>query len=132
MTSTAVTRAPSSAACTASRPLPVHRSSTVAPGAGAWARSAPASIQPSLRGAKTPGTQSRRILMRSPLVSTGKPAAAAALRERFDAAGPPRIGLEEELMLLDADTLDLTPGAAQLLSPSAATRASSWSCRPRR
>lgn len=41
---------------------------------------------------------------------------AAALRERFDVAQPLRIGLEEELMLLDAETLDLAPRAAELLS----------------
>jgi carboxylate-amine ligase len=40
---------------------------------------------------------------------------AAALRERFAIAQPLRIGLEEELMLLDAATLDLAPRAAQLL-----------------
>jgi len=35
----------------------------------------------------------------------GKPELEAdALRERFRAVGPLRIGLEEELMLLDADT----------------------------
>ena len=57
------------------------------------------------------------MLMRSPHAEQGKPVIApAALRERFDAAEPLRIGLEEELMLLDAETLDLAPRAAELLS----------------
>ena len=57
------------------------------------------------------------MLMRSPLVEHGKPAiTAAVLRERFEAAESRRIGLEEELMLLDAETLDLAPRAAELLS----------------
>jgi len=57
------------------------------------------------------------MLMRSPLQQLGKPELEAdALRERFRAAEPLRIGLEEELMLLDADTLDLAPRAQELLS----------------
>ena len=39
----------------------------------------------------------------------------AVLRERIDAAPPLLIGIEEELMVLDAATLDLAPRAAELL-----------------
>ena len=49
-TSTAVVRAPSSAAWTASRPLPVQRSRRRPPGGGGCSRSAAASIQLSLCG----------------------------------------------------------------------------------
>lgn len=41
---------------------------------------------------------------------------AEALRAVFDAAGPPTIGVEEELMLLDPGTLDLEPRAADVLA----------------
>jgi carboxylate-amine ligase len=40
---------------------------------------------------------------------------AAALRATFDASAPPTIGLEEEVMLLDARTLDLAPRALEVL-----------------
>ncbi|MBX5443089.1 MAG: YbdK family carboxylate-amine ligase [Solirubrobacteraceae bacterium] len=40
---------------------------------------------------------------------------AAALRAAFAAPAPPTVGLEEELMLLDAATLDLAPRAPELL-----------------
>jgi len=40
---------------------------------------------------------------------------AAALREAFDRPEPLTIGLEEELMLLDAETLDLLPRAADVV-----------------
>jgi carboxylate-amine ligase len=43
------------------------------------------------------------------------PLAAAELRAVFDAAVPLTIGLEEEAMLLDADTLDLLPRAAEVI-----------------
>jgi len=60
--------------------------------------------------------EKRRMLMRSPHSEQGKPVIRpAVLRERFAATEPQRIGIEEELMLLDADTLDLAPRAAQLL-----------------
>jgi carboxylate-amine ligase len=42
------------------------------------------------------------------------PADADALRRAFDAAEPLRVGIEEELMLLDARTLDLAPRATEL------------------
>ena len=42
-------------------------------------------------------------------------ARSANLRAAFDAAGPMTVGLEEELMLLDAETLDLLPRAADVL-----------------
>ena len=40
---------------------------------------------------------------------------AAALRAAFDAPEPMTVGLEEELMLLDPETLDLLPRAAKLV-----------------
>jgi glutamate---cysteine ligase / carboxylate-amine ligase len=42
-------------------------------------------------------------------------ATSANLRAAFDAAAPTTVGLEEELMLLDPETLDLTPRAADVL-----------------
>ncbi len=44
------------------------------------------------------------------------PPSAADMRARFDAGGPLTVGLEEELMLLDPVTLDLTPEAPAALS----------------
>jgi glutamate---cysteine ligase / carboxylate-amine ligase len=41
---------------------------------------------------------------------------AAALRERFDGVTDHTVGVEEELMLLDPDTLDLLPAAARVHS----------------
>jgi len=41
---------------------------------------------------------------------------ADALRDAFAVPAPPTVGLEEELMLLDADTLDLAPRAPELLA----------------
>jgi glutamate---cysteine ligase / carboxylate-amine ligase len=43
---------------------------------------------------------------------------AADLRAAFDAPAPLTIGLEEELMLLDARTLDLLPRAAEVVEPA--------------
>jgi len=43
---------------------------------------------------------------------------AAALRVAFDAPEPLTLGLEEELMLLDAETLDLLPRAADVVEAS--------------
>ncbi len=40
---------------------------------------------------------------------------AAELRSSFDGDGPPTVGLEEELMLLDAETLDLAPHAPEVV-----------------
>jgi glutamate---cysteine ligase / carboxylate-amine ligase len=42
-------------------------------------------------------------------------ARSANLRVAFEAAGPMTVGVEEELMLLDAETLDLAPRAAEVL-----------------
>ena len=39
----------------------------------------------------------------------------AGLRARFDASGPLTVGLEEEVLLLDPETLDLTPRAGEVL-----------------
>jgi carboxylate-amine ligase len=44
------------------------------------------------------------------------PANAAQLRAAFDAPAPPTVGVEEELMLVDARTLDLAPRAAEVLA----------------
>jgi carboxylate-amine ligase len=43
------------------------------------------------------------------------PPTAAELRAAFEAPGPHSVGLEEELMLLDPETLDLAPRAAEVL-----------------
>jgi carboxylate-amine ligase len=43
------------------------------------------------------------------------PPTAAALRATFDAVAPLTVGIEEELLLLDARTLDLAPCAGELL-----------------
>ena len=43
------------------------------------------------------------------------PTDAASLRATFDAAEPLTVGVEEELMLLDPETLDLAPVASQVL-----------------
>ena len=56
---------------------------------------------------------------------------AETLRARFDAPDELGIGIEEELFLLDPETLDLLPNAREVLERSAATRGSSASC-PRR
>jgi carboxylate-amine ligase len=40
---------------------------------------------------------------------------ADALRARFDAAGPMTVGIEEEVLLLDPESHDLTPRAAEVL-----------------
>src|SRR5581483_9067496 len=41
---------------------------------------------------------------------------AAELRELFERAAQPTVGLEEELMVLDPETLDLAPVAGRLLA----------------
>ena len=48
---------------------------------------------------------------------------AADLRAAFDAPEPLTLGLEEELMLLDAETLDLLPRAAEVVEAAADERA---------
>ena len=48
------------------------------------------------------------------------PPSAAELRDAFDAAGPLTVGFEEEVMLLDPDTLNLTPEAPVALDALAA------------
>lgn len=47
---------------------------------------------------------------------TPAPPDAAALRALFDAPSEPTVGLEEEVMLLDGDTLDLAPRGAEVLA----------------
>jgi carboxylate-amine ligase len=44
---------------------------------------------------------------------------AQSLRDRFDATPPLTLGLEEELMLLDPETLDLAPRAGEVLERTA-------------
>jgi glutamate---cysteine ligase / carboxylate-amine ligase len=56
-----------------------------------------------------------RAMASSPLRST-TPANEAALRAVFDVDAPPTVGLEEEVMLLDPATLDLWPGAREVLA----------------
>ena len=56
---------------------------------------------------------------------------AAELRAAFDAPEPLTLGLEEELMLLDPETLDLLPRAGRGGRGGRATSASSSSCPPR-
>ncbi|HWV85264.1 MAG TPA: YbdK family carboxylate-amine ligase [Capillimicrobium sp.] len=53
--------------------------------------------------------------MRSPDIPLADAPNADALRAAFAAPAPPTIGLEEELMLLDARTLDLAPRAPELV-----------------
>ena len=45
-----------------------------------------------------------------------RPPTAAELRATFDAPAPLTVGLEEEVMLLDPETLDLAPRAAEVLA----------------
>ncbi len=45
---------------------------------------------------------------------------AATLRSRFDEPGPMTVGLEEEVMVLDGETLELVPRAAEVLAEAAA------------
>ncbi|HYH59005.1 MAG TPA: YbdK family carboxylate-amine ligase [Thermoleophilaceae bacterium] len=49
-------------------------------------------------------------------MSTVPPPTGDELRSAFDAADPLTIGVEEELMVLDPETLDLTPAAEELLA----------------
>ena len=56
---------------------------------------------------------------------------ADTLRARFDAPDALGIGIEEELFLLDGETLDLLPNAREVIERTPAIRASSSSC-PRR
>src|SRR5918992_2616179 len=48
-------------------------------------------------------------------MTAGSSPTAAELRAAFDAPEPMTVGLEEELMLLDPETLDLLPRAAKLV-----------------
>ena len=47
---------------------------------------------------------------------------AAELRAAFDAPAPLTVGLEEELMLLDPETLDLLPRAREVIDAAADPR----------
>ena len=58
----------------------------------------------------------------------GKPMNAAELRAAFDAPRPFTVGIEEEVMLLDPDTLRAGGGLRELLARPTAG-ASSWRCR---
>jgi carboxylate-amine ligase len=59
--------------------------------------------------ARFPAPRARKR-MSSPSLPT-----AAGLRAAFERPGPPTVGLEEELMVLDPATLDLAPRAAEVL-----------------
>ncbi len=48
-----------------------------------------------------------------------EPLSAATLRAPFEPPAPMTVGLEEELMVLDADSLDLAPRAPQILAAAA-------------
>lgn len=47
--------------------------------------------------------------------SLSRPPTTAELQARFDDPSPPTVGLEEEIMVLDARTLDLAPRAGEVL-----------------
>jgi carboxylate-amine ligase len=49
-------------------------------------------------------------------MASSSPLTAAQLRDAFDAPAPLTVGLEEELMLLDGETLDLLPRASDVLA----------------
>lgn len=75
-------------------------------------------------GENTPGGTNSRTAGVSPRRTAGKPGGprvstpvptAEELRARFSGPSGPTVGLEEEIMLLDADTLDLAPRAQELL-----------------
>ena len=51
-----------------------------------------------------------------------QPLSAADLRQAFDAPAPLTLGLEEELMLLDRETLDLLPRATEVIGAAADDR----------
>ena len=126
-------------------PLPVQTSSTSAP-----ARSSRAQAVGQQPGCRCAGGRRRGMVHRartatwcparrprSPQkdVSMSAPSAPrrSRLRAAFDAVEPLTIGLEEEVMLLDPETLELAPsGRRRCSSASTATRASSASCRRRR
>src|SRR4051812_5522638 len=123
-TSTAVTSAPARAAVTPTTPDPVQMSSPRGVSARRRTSSptARASSHESLIGRNTPGTRRSRTppglscarRAQTPMV-TPSPPTASQLRATFDAAAPLTVGLEEELMLLDGETLDLLPRALELL-----------------
>jgi carboxylate-amine ligase len=81
----------------------------------------PASSQVSLWGRNTPGSVTMRTPARFPAsrapkrMSSPPLPTAATLRAAFERSGPPTVGLEEELMVLDPATLDLVPRAAEVL-----------------
>ena len=65
-------------------------------------------------------------------MSSVSPPTAERLRAIFDATEPLTVGVEEEVMVLDPETLDLVPAAEEILgAASTAMSASSASCRPR-
>ncbi len=62
-----------------------------------------------------------RTPARYPMISEPTPTA-AELRTTFDAPEPLTLGIEEELMLLDPETLDLLPRAAEVVEAAADER----------
>lgn len=124
--STATTRAaPARAAAMASAPVPVQMSATAAPAIGSRHMAA-ASSQVSLTGRCTPGALNSFTNQLFPgQAGTNRveppdflPPGGAALSTLFDAPRPLSIGIEEEIMLLDPETLDLQPCAPALLERS--------------
>jgi carboxylate-amine ligase len=69
----------------------------------------------SLRGTNTPGIRTIRTLPSYPAVSSGI-LDADELRARFDAVTPLTVGVEEELLLLDAETYAPLPLAAEVIA----------------
>src|SRR3954469_13200087 len=109
------------AAAIPTAPEPAHSSSTRAPRGRDWAQAVRASSQESEIGRNTPG-RTRSLTPLRPTIGGAVPNAmpapaptAAALRAAFEAPPVLGVGVEEELFLLDADTLDLLPRAREVL-----------------
>src|SRR5688500_20118831 len=117
------------AAVMARRPLPVQRSRTDARGGSVCSRSTSARKRESLMGAKTPGgvrsltaspTYPPRAL-RKPTDHHGRAetrGGRAPLHAAFEPPAPLTVGVEDELMLLDAETLDFAPRAREVVEAS--------------
>ena len=121
--STAVARAPRRAAVSPRIPVPVQRSSTVRPGQ-VVPRHDPAEQGGVAGRPQDPGEDDdahascTSHAARSAIAAMGSVAAWTAervsLRELFDGVTDHTVGVEEELMVLDPDTLDLLPVAARV------------------
>ena len=69
-----------------------------------------------MRIARTLPTPARSAIAAPGSVRAWRDLSAAGLRELFDGVTDHTVGVEEELMLLDPDTLDLLPAAARVHS----------------